>query len=298
MIDINNGDDLSEREVEEILAGREDSLAMSLKLALSPLLGGKRIEVLQGTGIDPELTNPIKFLHEKYPGEPIFRYIQSHPDLDHMRGLAALLDSGIQIINFWDCPHDKNPEFRDGEDKADWDAYLQLGKGERCVKALSPKRGDVQKYFNQNEDGSRGGDGISVLSPTSNFHADCRQCEDTNNSSYVLQYRSGDTTVIFGGDAEEKAWEEIYEVYGEEILSKCNVLKASHHGRDSGYYQQAVKAMNPQFTIVSAGKKPDTEVCAKYSQYCPNVWTTRWMGNIHLEIPTSGGAVISPDRDA
>jgi beta-lactamase superfamily II metal-dependent hydrolase len=58
-----------------------------------------------------------------------------------------------------------------------------------------------------------------------------------------------------------------------------------------------VKAMAPKYVIVSAGKKPDTEVSHKYAQYCPNVWTTRWMGNIHLKM-ISGASTIFADRDA
>jgi len=297
MIDINNGDDLTDREVEEILAGREDRYKMSFKLAIAPLTGTKKLQALEETGIDLELTNPIEFLHRTYPGEPIFRYIQSHPDLDHMRGLSALLESGIKIHNFWDCPHSKDPEFSSDQDEEDWNAYLKLSSGEYGATVVKPKRGARQKYYNLNEDESLGGDGLEILSPTQNFHNACQACEDTNNSSYVLLYRCGPISVILGGDAEEKAWEEIYEHYGEKFLSQCHVLKASHHGRDSGYHQKSVKAMNPEYTIVSAGKKPDTEVCAKYSQYCPKVWTTRWMGNIHLNI-TQDKAEISSDRNA
>ena len=47
-----------------------------------------------------------------------------------------------------------------------------------------------------------------------------------------------------------------------EILRAC---KANHHGRDTGYHQEAVKAMSPSVTIVSAGQKPDTDASAKYT---------------------------------
>ena len=298
MIDVNNGEDLSDREVKELISGRQDQNQLSLKVAIGSLGGIRRIEALKEIGIDVSLTNPIKFLHENYPGKPIFRYIQSHPDLDHMRGLSALIKSDIKIHNFWDCPHDKEPVFRSDEDRKDWKAYLELSSGQYGATVINPRRGSFQKYYNQNEDGSSGGDGLTILSPSGNFHADCREAEDTNNSSYVLLYQNQKVKVILGGDAEEKAWNEIFALYKDSVLKNCSVLKASHHGRDTGYHQQAVKVMNPEYVVVSAGKKPDTEVCAKYSQYCDNVWTTRWMGNIHLKIPVSGTANIFSDRDA
>lgn len=298
MIDINNGDDLSDREIAEITNGRQDALRLQVGIFKNQLSGMRKIEALAATGLDVELTNPIEFLHTIYPGRPIFRYIQSHPDLDHMRGLAALLDSGIKIWNFWDCPHDKTPEFRDQTDEGDWNAYLRLRSGQYGATVLTPRRGATQRYYNQNEDGSAGGDGLSILSPSVSLHTTCHEKEDTNNSSYVLEFTCGTVHVILGGDAEETAWEEMHALYSNTVFPRCNVLKASHHGRDSGYHQPSVKAMSPQYTIVSAGKKPDTEVCPKYAQYCSNVWTTRWNGNIHLEINPNGGGQIRCDRAA
>jgi beta-lactamase superfamily II metal-dependent hydrolase len=298
MIDINNGDDLSDREIAEIAGSSGSGLLIQGKAIMNPLYGMRKIEALAATGIDVELTNPIEFMHKFYPGRSIFRYIQSHPDLDHMRGLAALVDSGIKIWNFWDCPHDKDPDFRDEADKEDWEAYKLLSSGAYGATVIKPRRGSFQRFYNQNEDGSSGGDGLWILSPSEAFHASCNEAEDTNNSSYVFSYNYAGISVILGGDAEAAAWDEMYALYKDTLFPQCNVLKASHHGRDSGYHQKSVKAMSPEYTIISAGKKPDTEVCEKYAQYCNNVWTTRWNGNIHLEIEPSGHAQIRKDRVA
>ena len=55
--------------------------------------------------------------------------------------------------------------------------------------------------------------------------------------------------------------------------------------------------MNPQFTIVSVGKKPSTDASNKYRQYSQNVWSTRWRGNIRLEIADTGQATIYSEYD-
>ena len=70
-----------------------------------------------------------------------------------------------------------------------------------------------------------------------------------------------------------------------EILRAC---KANHHGRDTGYHQEAVKAMSPSVTIVSVGQKPDTDASAKYTNYSQEVASTRWYGGITLEIESNG----------
>src|ERR1700676_1222197 len=53
-----------------------------------------------------KLTNPIDYLNANFTGRPIFRYIQTHPDMDHMAGLYKLwVEDGVQIYNFWDTSH-------------------------------------------------------------------------------------------------------------------------------------------------------------------------------------------------
>jgi hypothetical protein len=42
------------------------------------------------------------------------------------------------------------------------------------------------------------------------------------------------------------------------------------------------------YTIVSVGKKPSRDASNKYRQYCDNVWSTRWKGNIVFEINSDG----------
>ena len=113
--------------------------------------------------------------------------------------------------------------------------------------------------------------------------------------SYVLRLKYNGIKVILGGDAEEEAWDSIVEEYGQRL--KCHVLKASHHGRDTGYHQRAVELMRPKLTVVSVGKKPDTDATNKYRQYSKNVWSTRWRGNITLTIDDNGEATIASEYD-
>jgi len=243
-------------------------------------------------GYDVALENPLAFLKSMYPNRAIFRYIQSHPDLDHMRGLAALLGSGIEIVNFWDTDHDKIPEFQSDNDRVDWGAYQRVRNGEAGVRVLRLFRGEKGSFWNQGGTPTDFGDGIEVLSPTPELVKAARADGNTNNLSYVLKIAYAGINIILGADAEENAWASMVRHYGAAL--KCHVLKASHHGRDSGYHQETVKLMNPEYTVVSVGKKPETDASNKYRRYTRNeqVWSTRWKGTITLTVNDHGRGEI------
>jgi competence protein ComEC len=105
--------------------------------------------------------------------------------------------------------------------------------------------------------------------------------------SYVLFIEYAGHKIILGGDAETESWKFIHGNYPD-LIEDVTILKASHHGRDNGYYQPAVKQMNPKYTIVSVGKKPDTDASNKYKKYSGNVWSTRWKGNMLFEVHADG----------
>lgn len=136
-----------------------------------------------------------------------------------------------------------------------------------------------------------GGDGIQILSPTPELVEQANEAGNTNNLSFVLRVAYGGISIILGGDAEGEAWQSMVERYGKDL--KCNVLKASHHGRDSGYHQESVKVMSPQYTIASVGKKPETDASNKYRKYSGEVWSTRWKGNITVTIDDKGGHITA-----
>jgi competence protein ComEC len=294
MIDINNGGDLDSDSAKSI-AEACNVQNYFVKSAVAEALGQRRWDILEKAGYQIELTNPVEFLKKMHPANNLFRYVQSHPDLDHMRGLVALNGSEVKITNFWDTNHDKDPEFHWKGDEEEWKEYLALGDGKRGSTVLHLLRGSTGKYYNTDQAGNSPGDGLEILSPTQELIKEANEAGDTNNLSYVLRLRYAGVSVIFGSDAEDKAWDSIVDHYGDDL--KCNVLKASHHGRDSGYHQEAVRRMNPQFTIVSVGKKPSTDASNKYRQYSQNVWSTRWRGNIRLEIADTGQATIYSEYD-
>lgn len=289
MIDINNGTEIDKESAKELL----DEYKIGEAAQLYALYKGVSEScLLKEAGYTIELINPIEFLMNHYQGKSIFRYIQTHPDLDHMRGLVGLSKEKVDICNFWDTEHDKVPEFQSDSDKEEWQEYEKYRSGNKNIKILNIYQGCKAVFYAEDPQGVPPGDGWEILSPTPEIARAAVEAENWNNLSYVLRLTYKGIKIIFAGDAEKEVWDDLVKVYGDDL--KCNVLKASHHGRDTGYHEEAMKRMNPQYTIVSVGKKPENDASNKYRKYCDNVWSTRWKGNITLEIFEDGrGQIVS-----
>ena len=118
------------------------------------------VDICNGRGKNLELTNPVDYvLHLTpswtlytwlHPDAPIPQwakpklspYVQTHPDMDHMDGLAALKEK-CSIHNFWDTRNEKPPpDFNSPHSKGspeDWKAYQELRKdAEHHYRSKSP----------------------------------------------------------------------------------------------------------------------------------------------------------------
>jgi competence protein ComEC len=240
-----------------------------------------------------ELTDPIAFLQSVYPSETLWRFVLTHPDLDHMRGIKRLYQT-IGFNNFWDTAHIKpTPEYRSDDDKVDWEFYQELRN--QWYRRLY-HRGDRYFAFAADEHGNPGGDNIEILSPTAELVRSCNKTGKSNDLSIVLRVGHAGKTILLPGDAEKEAWDTMVSHFGRGL--KSDFLKASHHGRDSGYHLEALKLIAPRVTFASVGRKPDTDASNKYRQQCPQVASTRFYGNMELRINDDGSIVWLVERNA
>lgn len=212
-----------------------------------------------------KLVNPIDYLKARFTGKAIFRYIQTHPDMDHMAGLYRIVaEEKIPIVNFWDTSHCiekdetamKSGSFK--PDIRDWHTYLQLRKSATDPTVLRLTINAKGDFYTP--------DGIAVWHP---FNHDQQNNSDANPNdlSYILLITVGKCNILLGGDAPIKAWEALYNG-NNKTLPNINLLKAPHHGRKSGYHMDSVKAMNPDLTVVSVGElKPKDDASASYERF-------------------------------
>lgn len=278
LIDINNSKVVDE-ETEKELASYSNMYNQY------QLMGYHGVELLKKSVVNfVEPVDPIDYIYDNLGcGEYIFRFILTHPDMDHMNGLYKLKDEQINIMNFWDTDNKKEvnkSEVSNRFDYRDWETYQELRISNENPKVLKVLKGEQRDFFNE--------DGINILSPTEDIIHKANENEKWNLLSYVLLIEYAGHKIVLGGDADAEVWDELVES-DESFLNDISILKASHHGRDSGYSQKAVSVMKPDWTICSVGKKPAQDSSNKYKYYTnKKVLSTRFRGNIVAEISSNG----------
>lgn len=276
MIDINNGQAIDETTKNELIE--------SLSISQVDLMFKSFDRILSEKGYP--LTNPIQYI-KNLGITSFFRFVLSHPHMDHMTGLDALVnEEKIGVDNFWHSGVDiEKPNFTESiYNEEDWNAYVKLKDSEESPKNLVKSSGNTGEFWTD--------DGIEILSPTDDLKELAVEKNRLNLCSYVFLITYKGYKFVLAGDAEKENWDYIVENYADK-LANINILKAAHHGRESGFHEEAVKLMNPEYTIVSVGKKPDTDAHDKYRKYTrEKVLSTRFRGNIIVSVTESGDGSI------
>ena len=104
MIDINNSKSLSDKDVAGLAAA----------LGVSEWEFRRAGSILEGSTMSWEdyykskLVDPHDYYKTNFDGRSIFRYVQTHPDMDHMSGLDRFFwQEQVPLWNFWDVAHAK-----------------------------------------------------------------------------------------------------------------------------------------------------------------------------------------------
>lgn len=240
-----------------------------------------------------KLTDPLEYFKANFPGRRIFRYVQTHPDMDHMSGLHRFFwEEEVGIDNFWDVDHAKelgDVDFAKNAqyDSKDWATYSLLRKGTNTT--ATPHSVMYKQRFMEGSFWSE--DGITVLSPTRPLIDLSDEKKSWNNVSYVFAIDHGGRRVLLTGDAVQEAWDSMVEHVPASML-KADVLKAAHHGRESGYHKDAVDIIKPHTVISSVGKKPKTDAHGKYKSHGANVYSTRSNGTIVVTLNDDGSVQV------
>ena len=218
--------------------------------------------------------NPVAYMRDHSIGS-IFRYIQTHPDMDHMDGIKALFEE-FHPTNFWDT--DNNKEMSSSSwtgspyNQNDWMLYKNLRDTDPKTnpKRLTLLSGDTGQYWNRADDGSRGGDGLQILAPTQELVEAANSSDDYNDCSYVLLYLTGDKRIVFGGDSYDDTWEHILAKH-ETKVRDIDLFIAPHHGRDSGRSYEFLDVLKPALTFFGNARSEHLAYDAWYRRDLPIV---------------------------
>lgn len=192
--------------------------------------------------------NPIAYLHD-HGVASIFRYIQTHPDMDHMDGIKVFFNE-FSPLNLWDTENEK--EMSDDSwssspyQRADWEFYKNLRDTDPNIdpKRLTLLAGARGECYNK----KGGGDGLYILAPTQELVDTANENGDYNDCSYVLLYRTNGHRIIFGGDSHDRTWEHILNEYDDDVRD-IDLLIAPHHGRRSGRSYEFLDVLKPSLTF-------------------------------------------------
>ena len=131
------------------------------------------------------------------------------------------------------------------------------------------------------------GAGIEVYSPIYESY------EEFNDYSPIMKLTFGETDLIFTGDAEYHAEEDVVAKYPNDL--KAEVLKFGHHGSSTSSSISFLESVDPDYGIISCGVDnkyghPHRETLDKIKKYEIESYRTDIHGQINL---TSDGKTIS-----
>jgi len=153
--------------------------------------------------------------------------IVTHPDLDHIGGLPALIEN-IRVKEIWE-----------GRSEGRSRRSRELGAGARArgVRVRRLSTGDELRLGEVRIEVLSAGRLGSVM-PTS-----------SNESSLVLQLTFGRASILLTGDIGEEMETALLR---SGRLSHADVLKVGHHGSNSSTRPQFLEAVSPRLAVVSA----------------------------------------------
>ena len=136
--------------------------------------------------------NPIAYM-KSLGISSIFRFIVSHPDLDHIGGIKDTFDE-FSPVNFWDTNNTAEKDFGEGSpySESDWLFYKTLRdrKPKHDPKRLVLYSGDTGPFYNKSGEDGAAADGLHILAPSKELMAQAIETDDYNDASYVILYRT------------------------------------------------------------------------------------------------------------
>lgn len=193
-----------------------------------------------------EIVNEIK----QKSAHRITRFISTHPDEDHIKGIE-FLDEEINILNFYVV---NNKAIKKDSESTSFRHYCHLRDDNE--KAFNIYQGCTRKWMNQGDE-TRDGSGINILWPKlENNHfkqalQDVSKGDNFNNISPVIRYcMENGASVLWLGDLETQFMENIFDDIKNK-LQKTTIIFAPHHGRDSGKIpNEWLEILDPQIIII------------------------------------------------
>jgi hypothetical protein len=221
--------------------------------------GSPNFTVIDCRLVDGETMEPIiDEIKRESNGKDIVRFISTHPDDDHIKGIVEL-DDAMNFLNFYCVANQAT--------KKDWtDAFGRYCELRDSSKAFYVYRGCSRKWMNEGDD-TRGQAGINFewpITANADYNAALEgtlKGERANNISPIFTYKlEGGARFLWMGDVETAFMDKIKD---EIVLPEVDVLFAPHHGRDTPP-DEWMDQMSPQIVVIG---EADEEHLDPYSEW-------------------------------
>lgn len=227
------------------------------------LIQTKEQVIMIDTGDIDERDRLVKLLKERNI-KTIDKLIITHPHADHIGGAYAIF---------------KNFDVKEVYDNGDL-TTTQTYK--TYLKNIKEKKIKYQQLSANDELDFGAGVSFKVFSPTKQM---LKSEDDLNNNSLVGQLRYQDFTMMFTGDAEKQAENNMVKTYKTELSSL--ILKSPHHGSKTSSSESFLKAVGAKVVLISLGANneyghPHKQTLDRYNKLDMKIYRTDEQGSITI----------------
>lgn len=196
--------------------------------------------------------------------------VATHPHADHIGGMEAVLDT-YDVDEVW------MPDAPDTTET--YEGFLDAVDAEGCSVEEAVAGEEIV--------GEDAGYTVDVLAPSDDVDS-----EDMNDYSAIVKVTYGDTALLFTGDASAQ---EIVDANPGHV----DVLKAAHHGSETGTNAEVMTETTPEFVVMSYAEgnsygHPDQNALDAVSAASATAYSTAANGNVTA---TSDGEQVSVETE-
>jgi len=215
----------------------------------------------------------VELLRAESKDKGVVRFISTHPDGDHIKGLAYL-NRETDLLNFYCVDNETTMP----DETEDFKEYCTLRDDSK--KAFYLYRGCARRWLNLDSE-ERKSAGISVLWPVLDNRYFREELDNVragmspNNICPIIKYglKNG-VAILWMGDLMEEFMEKIELNFS---MDAADILFAAHHGRDK-VPDKWLKEMNPKMVVIGEAPSEDVNYYMGY-----NTITQNSAGHITLE---------------